>query len=72
MSGKGSSPRPFSVSNEEYASRWDAIFGKDKQEEQLELPLYKECPHDVWTQDGDVYRCLDCGLPSTEGPYVSR
>jgi hypothetical protein len=27
--GKGSSPRPYSVSNEEYANRWDAIFGKD-------------------------------------------
>lgn len=26
---KGSRPRPFSVSNEEYANRWDAIFGKD-------------------------------------------
>lgn len=26
--GKGSSPRPFSVSNEEYAKRWEAIFGK--------------------------------------------
>lgn len=26
---KGSKPRPFSVSNEEYANRWDAIFGKD-------------------------------------------
>ena len=25
--GKGSSPRPFSVSNEEYSKRWDAIFG---------------------------------------------
>ena len=29
MSGKGSSPRPFSVSQEEYANRWDAIFGRD-------------------------------------------
>lgn len=29
MSGKGSRPRPFSVSDEEYASRWDAIFGRD-------------------------------------------
>jgi hypothetical protein len=29
-SGKGSSPRPFSVSNEEYANRWDAIFGRDQ------------------------------------------
>jgi hypothetical protein len=29
MSGKGSAPRPFSVSNEEYSKRWDAIFGRD-------------------------------------------
>ena len=27
--GKGSSPRPFSGSNEEYAKRWDLIFGRD-------------------------------------------
>ena len=27
--GKGSAPRPFSVSNEEYANRWDAIFRRD-------------------------------------------
>jgi hypothetical protein len=27
--GKGSRPRPFSVSNEEYAARWDAIFARD-------------------------------------------
>jgi hypothetical protein len=32
MSGKGSAPRPFSVSDEEYANRWDAIFGRDKKE----------------------------------------
>jgi len=30
--GKGSSPRPFKVSNEEYSNRWDAIFGRDKKE----------------------------------------
>ena len=29
MSGKGSAPRPFNVSNDEYANRWDAIFGRD-------------------------------------------
>ena len=29
MSGKGSVPRPLSVSNEEYAKRWDAIFQRD-------------------------------------------
>ena len=28
---KGDSPRPFKVSNEEYSSRWDAIFGKDNE-----------------------------------------
>jgi hypothetical protein len=28
--GKGSKPRPLSVSEEEYATRWDAIFGRDQ------------------------------------------
>lgn len=28
MSGKGSKPRPFSVSASEYADRYEAIFGK--------------------------------------------
>ena len=28
--GKGSNPRPISVSNEEYANRWEAIFGRDQ------------------------------------------
>ena len=27
--GKGSVVRPFSVTQEQYAARWDAIFGKD-------------------------------------------
>jgi hypothetical protein len=31
--GKGSSPRPFSVTQEEYNKRWDAIFGRDLQKE---------------------------------------
>ena len=29
MSGKGSAPRPFSVSAETYSSHWDNIFRKD-------------------------------------------
>lgn len=33
MSGKGSRPRPYSVSQEEYANRWDAIFGRDLKED---------------------------------------
>jgi len=28
--GKSSKPRPYSVSNLEYATRWDAIFGRDQ------------------------------------------
>ena len=28
--GKGSSPRPFSVSQQEFGNRWDNIFKKDK------------------------------------------
>lgn len=27
--GKGSAPRPISVSQNEYETRWDAIFGRD-------------------------------------------
>jgi hypothetical protein len=37
--GKGSSPRPFNVSNQEYANRWDAIFGKDNEKENKEKAL---------------------------------
>lgn len=29
--GKGSKPRPLSVSDQEYADRWSAIFGKDSE-----------------------------------------
>jgi len=29
---KGSSPRPFSISHDEWINRWDAIFGRDLQE----------------------------------------
>jgi hypothetical protein len=32
--GKGSSPRPKSVSCEEWANRWDAIFSRDLQKEE--------------------------------------
>lgn len=29
--GKGSKPRPYSVSDQEYADRWNAIFAKDSE-----------------------------------------
>ena len=31
--GKGSKPRPYSVSQDEYDRRWDAIFGRDLNDE---------------------------------------
>lgn len=31
--GKGSKSRPYSISQDEYDKRWDAIFGKDIPEE---------------------------------------
>lgn len=31
--GKGSTPRPYSVSQEQFASNWDAIFGKKSKEQ---------------------------------------
>ena len=30
MTGKGSTPRPFSISQAEYENRWEAIFGRDQ------------------------------------------
>ena len=32
--GKGSSPRPYSVTQQEYDARWDLIFGRDKPKEE--------------------------------------
>ena len=31
--GKGSTQRPFSISHEEWVKRWDAIFGRDLEED---------------------------------------
>ena len=36
---KGSTPRPFQVSNQEYSNRWDAIFGRDNEKENKEKAL---------------------------------
>ena len=35
--GKGSKPRPFSVSQEEYDNRWDNIFSRDLKEEKVTM-----------------------------------
>jgi hypothetical protein len=51
--GKGSSPRPFSVSQDEYNKRWDAIFGRDLEEQQEEEVLEED--------EDDSLKCLRCG-----------
>lgn len=44
--GKGSTGRPFSVSNEEYANRWAAIFGKDNEKKNEAQSLESDRPAD--------------------------
>ena len=61
--GKGSRPRPFSVSQEEYDNRFEAIFGKKKPK--------IECGECGWTgtlddtfpsEDFDKHTCPSCGM----------
>ena len=62
--GKGSSPRPFSVSQDEYNKRWDAIFGRD-----LEADATESSPsaadlstaEDEEDDEDDSLRCVRCG-----------
>jgi hypothetical protein len=42
--GKGSKPRPFSVTQQEYDSRWDAIFSRDLKEEKSVDELVLDMP----------------------------
>ena len=50
---KGSKPRPFSVSQEEYDKRWDAIFQRDLPEEKSDyqdILSTEECVEDALEQ----------------------
>jgi hypothetical protein len=40
--GKGSKPRPFNISQEEYGDRFEAIFGKKKKKEVVEKSDYQD------------------------------
>ena len=53
MSGKGSKPRPLSVSQKEYDTRWDAIFCRDLQE--FDEAVFKNEYQDVLSTE----ECLD-------------
>ena len=45
--GKGSAPRPYSVTQEEYDNRWDAIFGRK--------PATEESSDTEEDEDKDLY-----------------
>lgn len=45
QNGKGSKPRPFSVSYEEYINNWESIFGKKKSKKKSRSKS-KLKPHD--------------------------
>jgi hypothetical protein len=49
---KGSSPRPFSVSQHEYDTRWDAIFSKDLK---CDKCGETECPQAIDPKQDCVY-----------------
>ena len=38
MSGKGSSPRPYSVPRKTYEDNWEKIFGKNKNKDDKKEP----------------------------------
>jgi hypothetical protein len=42
---KGSRPRPFSVSQQEYDTRWDAIFRRDGLDDKTKKPA-EQAPED--------------------------
>jgi len=42
---KGSRPRPFSVSQQEYDTRWDAIFSRDGLDDKTKKPA-EQAPAD--------------------------
>jgi hypothetical protein len=53
--GKGSKPRPFSISQQEYENRWDYIFSRDLKEENKTTNDYQ-----------DILSTEDCVLDALE------
>lgn len=62
MSGKGSKPRPFSVNQETFASNWDKIFNKDKQDLAFESDNPLERPYDPYYAEGDKLWQHECPM----------
>jgi hypothetical protein len=56
---KGSAQRPRSVANDEWASRWNAIFGKDSVEDfKLSVDVDKYLPNATLRSDDERDRNL--------------
>lgn len=50
--GKGSRARPYSVTNDEYSQRWDAIFGRDLDKK---TPPEEPTPPEVAPVENDTH-----------------
>ena len=59
--GKGSSPRPFSVSQDEYNKRWDAIFSRDLETDATESSPSAADLSTAEDEEDDSLRCVRCG-----------
>ena len=63
--GKGSKPRPFSVAQHEYDTRWDAIFGSDLKEKEKREKALDEMIR--INQELGLYDELTLEMPGTIG-----
>jgi hypothetical protein len=56
MAGKGSRPRPFSVTQKEFDNRWDNIFNKNKKtdSEKFDDAIMKDEHYDLDKDDKDA------------------
>ena len=71
--GKGSAPRPFTVTQDEYADRFELIFGKKKKsegEKQAEAFLKDEY-YDL-EGDGDEFRVSEGAALQANPPETSE
>jgi hypothetical protein len=54
--GKGSSPRPFGVGQNEFGKRWDAIF-KSERELPEDLKICQRCSQVIGSRPTDIHTC---------------
>ena len=71
--GKGSNPRPFSVANDEYTKRWDAIFSRDLKEDiRMEMPGTIGSAKLVFQSDSDFDKIERNNVETQEVKKISR